>query len=318
MTAAQTLGQKWDGPFKGVFAAVLTAVSADGAVDMPRTARHAKWLLANGCDGLGVLGTTGEANSFSVSERMEYLDGLIAAGVSAEKLMPGTGVCAQPETVELTRHAVRAGAPGVLLLPPFYYKGVDDDGLIAAYARVIDAVNDSRLRVYLYHFPQMSGVPVTPGVIAGLRRRFPEIVAGMKDSSGDLNNMVQAAEMSPGFAVFSGSESAFYDLLGRGGAGCITAVSNIAAPLAQAVWRAWAENGAEAAENKTLQTLRAAVSAHPLFAALKALQARHTGDAAWENMRPPLTPLGADARRALFNAVDETGYKIPEADHGGG
>ncbi|MHC8507903.1 MAG: dihydrodipicolinate synthase family protein [Rhodospirillales bacterium] len=305
--------QKWDGPFRGVFAAALTAVSENGALDMPRTARHAQWLLANGCDGLGVLGTTGEANSFSVSERMAYLDGLIAAGAPAEKLMPGTGVCAVPETAALTRHAVQAGAPGVLMLPPFYYKGADDDGLITAYARVIDAVNDNRLRVYLYHFPQMSGVPVTQGVIAGLRKRFPEIVVGMKDSSGDLENMAGAAENFPGFAVFAGSEAAFYDLLGRGGAGCITAVSNITAPLAQIVWRTWAETGAEAAENKTLKAVRTAVAAHPLFAALKALQARHTGDPAWEHLRPPLTPLGADARRALFNAVDAAGYKIPDA-----
>ena len=310
---SSTQSHSWDGPFSGVFAAALNATNADGSINYEYSIAHAKWLLANGCDGLGVLGTTGEANSFSVSERKAILDALINAGVSAEKLMTGTGVCAIPETVDLTRHAVQAGCPGVLMLPPFYYKNPTDEGLVAAYSHVIDQVGDDRLRVYLYHFPQMAGVSITDGVIGALRERYPGIVVGMKDSSGDLENMAGIAERHPGFAVFSGSESAFLDLAKRGGAGCITAVSNVSSALAQAVWRAWIDHGTDAPENEPLLAMRSAISAQPLFAALKAVQARHTGSSVWENMRPPLTPLDDAARRSLFASVDAIGYEIPKA-----
>jgi len=303
----------WNGPFSGVFAAALNATNADGSLDLSRSIAHAKWLLAHGCDGLGILGTTGEANSFSVAERKAILDALVGAGVPADRLMPGTGVCAIPETVELTRHAIEAGAPGVLMLPPFYYKDPTDQGLIEAYSRIIDQVGDDRLRVYLYHFPQMSGISITDVVIGDLRERYPGVVVGMKDSSGDLENMVGVAERHSGFAVFSGSESSFLSLAKRGGAGCITAISNLSCELAQGVWSAWRDHGIEAPENDTLLALRVAISDYPLFAALKALQARHTGDSTWEHMRPPLTPLGSRSKKALFASIDAIGYEIPKA-----
>ena len=308
-----TQAHSWDGPFSGVFAAALNATNPDGSINFEHSIAHAKWLLANGCDGLGISGTTGEANSFSISERKAILDALISADVSAEKLMPGTGVCAIPDTVDLTRHSVQAGCPGVLMLPPFYYKNPTDEGLVSAFSRIIDQVDDDRLRVYLYHFPQMAGVSITEGVIGALRQRYPGIVVGMKDSSGDLENMAGIAERHPGFAVFSGSESAFLDLAKRGGAGCITAVSNVGSALAQTVWQAWRDHGADAPENEPLKAMRTAISAQPLFAALKAVQARHTGNGVWENMRPPLTPLDDAQRQSLFAAVDAIGYEIPKA-----
>jgi len=247
----------------GVFAAVLTRLGADGAPDSQATARHCRWLLANGCDGLSVLGTTGEANSLTVDERLALLDGLAEAGIPGETLMPGVGCCALPDTITLARRAVEHGAGGVLMLPPFYYKNVGDDGLFAAFSEVIEAVGDQRLRVYVYHFPQMSGVPLPESLISRLLTRYPGTVAGMKDSSGDLDNMVSVARAFPGFAVFSGSDELFWPLLQAGGAGCITAVSNVAAQQANMVWSAHGRGDVAAADlaHGKLSAVRRAIAA---------------------------------------------------------
>ena len=294
----------------GVMAAVLTPLAADGGVDHRRFADHCRWLLASGCDGLAVLGTTGEANSFSVEERLTLLDRLVESGVPPASLLPGTGCCALPDTVRLTRKAVTLGAKGVLMLPPFYYKTVTDDGLFAAFAEVIEAVGDDRLRVYLYHFPQMSGVPLRAPLIERLLARYPTIVAGMKDSSGDLANMTANAAAFPGFRVLSGSDELLWPLIQAGGAGCITAVCNVAAPLAARVVAAFRSDDPAAAESahEPLAAVRAAIARYPLSAALKEIMARHTGDAGWLRLRPPLTPLPVDDAAALATALDRLGF----------
>lgn len=297
---------------KGVFAAVLTPLHGDLAPDHERMARHCRWLLANGCDGLAILGTTGESTSFSASERMGILDGLAAAGIPLEKSMPGTGAAAFTDSVEITRHALGMGVGGVLMLPPFYFKGVNDDGVFAAYAEVIERIGDSTLRVYLYNFPQMSGVPLSLDVIERLIERYPETVVGAKDSSGDINNMLAMVERFPGFAVFPGSESVFLEVLQAGGAGCITAVSNVSSPVAQRVYAAWFNDRVvDEDANALLGALRTTITKYPLSAGLKALMARHTGDAGWERVRPTLTCLDDAARTALFDAFDQTGYALP-------
>ena len=181
----------------GVLAAVLTPLNADLSPDLDRLLRHCRWLIDNGCDGLAVLGTTGEANSFSVDERIAILDGLAEAGIPGDRLLPGTGCCALTDSVSLTRRAVELGAAGVLMLPPFYYKDVSDAGLFATFAEIIERVGDSRLRIYLYHFPRMSAVPFSHALIEDLLKRYPDTVAGMKDSSGDLANMAGAARAFP-------------------------------------------------------------------------------------------------------------------------
>lgn len=297
----------------GVFAAVLTRLGTDGAPDSEATARHCRWLLEAGCDGLSVLGTTGEANSFTVDERLALLDGLVEAGIPAETLMPGVGCCALPDTIALARRALGHGVGGVLMLPPFYYKNVGDDGLFAAFSDVIEAVGDDRLRVYVYHFPQMSGVPLPMSLIERLLARYPGTVAGMKDSSGDLDNMVAAARAFPGFAVFSGSDELFWPLLQAGGAGCITAVSNVAAPLAHTVWAAHGRGDAAAAERAhgDLSAVRRAIAAYPLTAALKAVLARGGGDGGWLRLRPPLMPLAEAEADVLFGALDDLGFSLP-------
>ncbi|MCH7487879.1 MAG: dihydrodipicolinate synthase family protein [Proteobacteria bacterium] len=295
----------------GVFAAALTPLTADLSPDVARLAGHCRWLLDHGCDGLAVLGTTGEANSFSVDERLAILEGLAEAGIPGRALMPGTGCCAVPDTVRLTRRAVELGAAGVLVLPPFYYKNVSDDGLFAAYSEVIERVGDTRLKVYLYHFPQMSAVPIGYGLIERLLDRYPDTVAGMKDSSGDLDNMTGAARAFPGFAVFSGSEELFLPLLRAGGAGCITAVNNVASPLAARVYAGWREGNDIEADNGLLVAVRQAIVRYPLSAALKEIMARLTGDGDWRRVRPPLRPMEDGDAEALAGALDDIGYTPP-------
>jgi 4-hydroxy-tetrahydrodipicolinate synthase len=293
----------------GVFAAVLTPFDDTGAPDSAALALHSRWLLANGCDGLSILGTTGEGNSLSVDERIALLERLVSDGIPAQVLLPGTGCCAVPDTVRLTERAVQLGVAGVLMLPPFYYKNVSDDGLFGAFAEVIERVGDGRLRVYIYHFPQMTGVPLTPALVERLLSRYPETIAGMKDSSGDLANMTSAAARFSGFDVFCGSDEALLPLLRAGGAGCITGVVNVAASLAAQVYAAWREGdpSAERAQAK-LSAVREQFLAYPLSAALKEIIARHTGRSRWRFLRPPLVPLSESDAEALALALNTLGF----------
>ena len=294
----------------GVFAAVLTPFDRTGAPDSAMLALHCRWLLANGCDGLSILGTTGEGNSLSVDERIALLERLVSDGIPARVLLPGTGCCAVPDTVRLTERAVRLGVAGVLMLPPFYYKNVSDDGLFGAFAQVIERIGDGRLRVYLYHFPQMTGVPFTPALIERLLARYPQTIAGMKDSSGDLANMTGAAARFPGFDVFCGSDEALLPLLRAGGAGCITGVVNVAAVLAAEVYAAWRGDDPQSAERAQakLTAVRERFLAYPLSAALKEIMARHTGRSSWRLLRPPLVPLSESEAEALALALDALGF----------
>ncbi|NQU58925.1 MAG: dihydrodipicolinate synthase family protein [Rhodospirillales bacterium] len=297
---------------KGVFAAALTPLKSDLSVDKQRLVSHCRWLLDNGCDGLAVLGTTGEANSFSLGERIDILETLKEAGIAGSSLMPGTGSCSIPDTVELTRRAVELGAAGVLMLPPFYYKGVSDDGLFAAYSEVIERVGDARLKVYLYHFPQMSAVPLSYDLIERLLKRYPDTIAGMKDSSGVFENMAGAAQKFPGFGVFSGGDDFLLPLLEKGGVGCITAVCNIACSLSGKLYRAW-QDGDGAAEDlqKNLIKVREAVSTYPYSASLKTLHAHFSGDEGWVTVRPPLVVLNDNERADLIGLFSATGYTPP-------
>lgn len=296
----------------GVFAAVLTPLDAALAPDHAALARHCRWLLANGCDGLAVLGTTGEANAFSVDERLAILDGLADAGIPADALLPGTGCCAVPDTVVLTRRALELGVAGVLMLPPFYYKNVSDDGLFAAYSEVIERVGDSRLRVYLYHFPQISAIPIGDALIERLLKRYPGTVVGLKDSSGDGDNMTRIARAFPDLAVFTGWDELFLPLLEAGGAGCITAVSNIACGLAAELYSDWRGGGAEAVHER-LTAVRDVIVSFPPIAALKEVMAGHTGDDAWRNIRPPLVRLDGAEAAALRERLRGTGLTMPPA-----
>ncbi|MEK9725936.1 MAG: dihydrodipicolinate synthase family protein [Rhodospirillaceae bacterium] len=299
--------------FAGVNAAVLTPVTDDLIPDDALMVDYSKWLLANGCDGLAILGTTGEANSFSLKERIRIIESLIEGGIPAATLMPGTGSCALTDAVELTRVAVNAGCGGVLMLPPFYYKNPSDAGLHRFFSEVIQRVADDRLEIYLYHFPQMSATPITYNLIEMLLKDYPDTVVGMKDSSGDLENMAGAAEKFPGFDVYAGSESCYLDLLRRGGAGCITACANVNAQLAQDVYQGFKAGVDVGAVNETLIATRLVIQQYPLSPALKELIARHTGNDQWRNSRPPFTAMDDVTRQKLFNEFDAVGYNLPVA-----
>ena len=294
----------------GVFAAVLTPFDESGAPDSAALALHCRWLLSNGCDGLSVLGTTGEGNSLSVDERIALLERLISDGIPARVLVPGTGCCAIPDTVRLTKRAVDLGVPAVLMLPPFYYKNVSEDGLFAAFAEVIEGVGDSRLRVYLYHFPQISAVPLPAALIERLLARYPDSVAGMKDSSGELANMTDTARRFPGFDVFSGSDELLLPLLRAGGVGGITAVSNVVPSVCAQVYAAWRAGDDATAERAQalLTAIRREFVPYPLSAALKEIVARNTGRARWRILRPPLVPLFTADAAALARALDGLGF----------
>jgi 4-hydroxy-tetrahydrodipicolinate synthase len=198
---------------RGVFSAAATPLTADYAPDYPVFIEHCRHLLAEGCDGIAMLGTTGEANSFSMAERKALLEAVVVGGIDPARLLPGTGVAALTETVELTRHAAAQGVRFVVMLPPFYYKGVTEDGIFAAYSEVVERVGDARLRVILYHIPQMSAVPITHEVIARLLTRYPKTFVGIKDSSGDFANMEALAQRFPDFSVLAGADPLMLPLL---------------------------------------------------------------------------------------------------------
>lgn len=298
----------------GVFAAALTPLDADRAPDFAAMVAHCRWLLNHGCDGLGVLGTTGEANAFTREERIAILEALVGAGIPADVLLPGTGCCALPDTVALCRAAVDLGAPGVLVLPPFYYKNVSDDGLFAAFAEIVEQVGDDRLHVYLYHFPQMSGIPLGLALIERLLKAYPDSFAGIKDSSGDLDNMLRTIRAFPGFAVFSGSDAFLLAVLQAGGAGCITAVGNIAAFAAAEVQAAFRRGDSAAAERaqERLGRVRRIIAGYPMTAALKEIMAAHSGNDGWRRIRPPLSPLGPAEVAALHRALALEQFCPPE------
>lgn len=296
---------------KGVFAAALTPINEDLSPNYKNHAAHCQWLLDNGCDGLAVLGTTGEANSYSVPEKIAIMENLVANGIPAEVLMPGVGCCAIADTVELTKKAVELGASGVLMLPPFYYKGVPDDGLYAAYSETIERVADDRLRVYLYHIPPVSQTPISYDLIERLLKAYPDTVVGMKDSSGDLENMTGAARKFPGFAVFTGGDQLTLGLMKAGGVGCITAVCNIAPHWLKELYEGWdGDKGLELQDR--MAQLREIIISFPQIQALRAVKARQTGDDSWRESRPPLVTLDQAKSQELYKKLDDFGFSMPD------
>jgi 4-hydroxy-tetrahydrodipicolinate synthase len=296
--------------YGGVNAAVLTAMHEDLSVDLDRMVAHGKWLLAHGCNGLGILGTTGEANSLGIHERIAVMEGFVEAGVPASVLLPGTGTTAITDTVLLTRRAAELGCRGALVLPPFFYKNPSEDGLFAYFSEVIERVGGD-IALYLYHFPAQSAVPFTVDFIGRLLRTYPGKVRGIKDSSGDFANTRAYADnfAAEGFEVFCGDDGALYDLLAVGGAGCITAAANVGSSISAEVY---ANKGTEAgrAAQERLTKVRKAVTSAPLIPGLKALVARNLDDEAWLNLRPPHMRLSAEAEAALFVTFDATGHTL--------
>ncbi len=294
----------------GVMTPVITPFAADLHPEADRLISHCRWLLSQGCDGLAVFGTTSEGNSLSVEERMTLLDALVDAGIDPALLLPGTGCCALSDSVRLTTHAVGLGCAGVLMLPPFYYKQVDEEGLFRSYAEVIERVGDERLRIYLYHFPQISQVPISLKLIEHLLKAYPGVVIGIKDSSSDWNNTKAMLDVFPEFAVFTGNELFLLENMRNGGVGCITATGNInPAPIKKlyAEWRSPEADGMQAEINE----LRLTLQRFPMIPALKQVMAHYADDPIWANPRPPLTPLTPGQAADLLDTLRERGFSMP-------
>ena len=298
-------------PFHGVLVPVLTPFTPSGDPDLGRFVAFCRWLLEQGAGGLSVFGTTSEANSMSSPERMALLDGLIEAGIPPGKLMPGTGACSITEAATLVRHAVGHGCGGVLLLPPFYYKGVSDDGIFAFVSAVIDKVASAALRIYLYHIPPVAQVGYSLDLVGRLIKAYRETVVGLKDSSGDWNNTAAMLERFPGFAVFPGSEVFLLDALRKGGAGCITASGNVNVPGIRKVYENWRGPRAEALQAE-ISALRKALQAYPMIPALKRIVAHFHKDPDWAAVRPPLVALEQAQSTALIADLATLGFTLGE------
>jgi 4-hydroxy-tetrahydrodipicolinate synthase len=328
-------------PIRGVLAPVVTPFKADLAPDSQRLIAHCKWLLSQNC-GLAVFGTNSEANSLSMEERAMLLDELVAAGVDPSRMMPGTGCCSIMETVKLTKQAVGNGCAGVLMLPPFYYKDVSEEGLYRYFSEVVQRVGDARLKIYLYHIPPVAVVGITPKLVDRLLAAYPNAIAGMKDSSGDWNNTktfldafavrdrhgdsatgraVSTAGAARTFDVFVGSESFLLANMRNGGVGTISATANVNPAAIYELYAACTEKSKfENRESKLeqqqskLNVVREVFSSRKfpsMIAALKQTIAIYADDPAWRTVRPPLIGLTPEQAKTLSAELEAIGFTMP-------
>jgi 4-hydroxy-tetrahydrodipicolinate synthase len=284
---------------QGVIAAIATAVDDKGEPDCARSTALARFLLANGCDGLNVLGTTGEATSFSLEQRKAVMSAYKAAGLPLDRLMVGTGAAATADAVALTRHAAELGFAGALILPPFYYKGVPDDGLAAYIATIVKATSDRQIPIYLYHFPSQSGLPWHVKLIARLLEAHPGRIVGLKDSSGDMPYAREAAGVGKGFKVFPSTEACLIEARTGIFAGCISATANLNADLC-----ARGFHGGDATALDAAVTIRKLFDGKALVPGIKALLSHIHRDTALAGVKPPLAAFPAADRAAVTAGYD--------------
>ncbi len=298
-------------PIVGVLSPVVTPFKGDLSPDGEKLAAHCRWLLSNDV-GLAVFGTNSEANSLGIDEKIELLDYLVSSGITPSRMMPGTGCCAFTDSVRLTSHAVKLGCAGVLMLPPFYYKGVSDEGLFRNFAEVIERVGDSRLRIYLYNIPPVSQITITVSLIERLLARYPTIVAGAKDSSGDWNNTKAYIDnfAAQGFSVFPGAETFLLQGLRSGAAGCISATANVNPAAIAKLCATWQSSDADTQQTQ-LDVIRRIFAKYPMIPALKAAISHYSGDVSWVTVRPPLVELTSEQTTSLISELDSAGFTMP-------
>ena len=279
-------------PLNGVYTASLTPLTASFEPNIPALVRHAQWLLESGSDGVALLGSTGEANSLTLEQRLSIIE-QTARELPPDRLMLGTGSCALQDSVRLTKASVDAGVFSVLVIPPFYYKPQSDESVLRFYSELISSVDEPRLRIIFYNFPKLSGYNFSVKILQELKQRFGDIAAGIKDSSGEWKNMLGIVQNIPDFMVYTGTETLLLDILNKGGAGCITATANLIAPECQRVYQAWKNNKQKVAEEAqmNLTNLRKTLENYPLVSELKSLFAAHTNAEEWKNMLPPFAPI---------------------------
>lgn len=292
---------------RGIIAAAATPITDHNGIDLAKLTAHCAWLLDRGCDGINLLGTTGEATSFPVEERLAAMNAVAHAGLPLDRFMVGTGAAALGDAVRLTRAARDIGFAGALLLPPFYYKGIDTESLVAYVEAVMQRVGTKGLRLYLYHFPQLSGVPYAIEVVERLHKAHPEVILGLKDSAGDLAFSAELTRRMPTLDVFPSAEGALANALEHGFAGCISATANVTAPFAAKGWRALGTAaGQEAIE--AAAAIRSALSLFPVISCTKWALADIYGDDSWHRLSLPLRPLNAEEQKAVRMALAKTRY----------
>ena len=298
----------------GVLSPVVTPFKADLSPDTGRFVRQCKWLAANNV-GLAVFGTNSEANSLAAGERMELLEKLVEAGVDPARMMPGTGCCALTDSVRLTAHAVKLGCAGALMLPPFYYKGVSDEGLYRNYAEIVERVGDARLQIYLYHIPPVSQVPISLKLIERLLRAYPKNIAGTKDSSGDWNNTKATLDAfaKDGFDVFPGSETFLLAGMRNGAKGCISATANVNPAAIHKLYANWRSADADRLQ-AGLDQVRGIFQKYPMIPAMKRAIAHWSAHAHWATVRPPLVEVTAEQSAALIAELKQIGFSMPGLD----
>jgi 4-hydroxy-tetrahydrodipicolinate synthase len=304
---------------RGVLAPVVTPFKADLSPDEQRFIRHCQWLLAQNC-GLAVFGTNSEANSMSAGERMMLLDALVAVGIDPSRMMPGTGCCSITETVELTAHAVEHGCAGVLMLPPFYYKNVSEEGLYRYFSEVVQRVGDTRLKIYLYHIPPVAIVGITLRLVERLLKAYPATIAGMKDSSGDWNNtktfldaFAETTRAARTFDMFVGSESFLLANLRNGGVGTISATANVNPAAIHELYSEWNTAGDADQQQSKLDVVRDVFSSRKfpsMIAALKQAIAIYANDPEWARVRPPLIELTTEQAKLLATNLQAIGFSM--------
>lgn len=294
-----------------VLSPVVTPFTTSGDPDMPKLAKQCHWLQKNKV-GLAVFGTNSEANSMSVSERLAVLDHLIGAGLPSSQMMPGTGACAVPDAVTMTRAAVNAGCAGVLLLPPFYYKDVTDDGLFAYVANIIEKVGSAALKIYVYNIPPITKVGFSLPLLERLVAAYPNTVVGIKDSSGDwayTESVIKTLAPS-GFRVYAGSESFLLKTMQAGGVGCISATTNVNPAAIAALASDW-QSADAVARQAALDQVRMVFQKRPMIAAMKAAVAHYSGDPQWAQLRPPLVKLSAAEHALMLQELNALHFSMP-------
>ena len=298
-------------PLNGVYTASLTPLKDSFEPNIPALVCHAQWLLESGSDGVALLGSTGEANSLTLEQRLSIIE-QTARELPPDRMMFGTGSCALKDTVRLTKASVDAGVFSVLVIPPFYYKPQSDESVLRFYSELISSVDDNRLRIIFYNFPKLSGYNFSVKILQELKKRFGDIASGIKDSSGEWKNMLGIVQNIPDFMVFTGTETFLLDILKKGGAGCISATANLTAPECQRVFQAWKNNKLKIAEQAqmNLTDLRKSLETYPLVSELKSLFDAHTNAEEWENMLPPFAPILDEQVEELTEQIKGLGLDL--------
>ena len=291
----------------GVITPILTPFNDDLSLAPDLYVSHARWLLEQGIHYISPFGTTGEALSLSLNERLEALDILIKGGIDPAKLMPGTGLCNLEETVTLCQHAVDHGCKAVMTLPPFFYKNASDDGLYAYFVRLIESVNRDDLKICMYHIPPLAVIGFSPELAGRLASDFPDIIVAYKDSSGDFENTKKVIESAPDIAVFPGSETFLREGMENSGTGCISATCNVNPAGIRNVFDVitGAKDGDLDQVNNEMKTFRKHVEGYGPIPAMKGLLAEKRGDARWRNVRPPILPASEVSTQDLIKKVGD-------------